>query len=423
MLTFFDPELAQPYFDEATDLARSSSDFAALAQLRAYQGFALVAVGEPGAAQAACEEGRDLADALGDSFTSRYSRTFLGSALAQQGKLAESLGVLRSLVGEARAAEDRVAEVFGLICMSPTLAFTGEAAAAQAAAEAALVTGATLGGLHEDSAYVDLAIAAIAAGDAPAARHACDAALRHTYPLKEIFIRSLLPMADAALGCGDPIAARRWADDTVAVATGFHRLFALASRARVALVQGERQQAENDLHDAIAVADRIGGCVHVSDAIEGLAALAADTNPEHAARLLGAADAIRQRHGEVRLRAYQAACDAALATAREALGQESFDSAYSEGKALSTAEAISYAQRGRGARRRPASGWESLTPAELDVVRLVTEGLPSKDIAARLFISPRTVQSHLTHIYTKLAVSSRVQLVHEAARHADPGPR
>ena len=57
MLTFFDPELAQPYFDEATDLARSSSDFAALAQLRAYQGFALVAVGEPGAAQAATSDG------------------------------------------------------------------------------------------------------------------------------------------------------------------------------------------------------------------------------------------------------------------------------------------------------------------------------------------------------------------------------
>jgi DNA-binding CsgD family transcriptional regulator len=91
---------------------------------------------------------------------------------------------------------------------------------------------------------------------------------------------------------------------------------------------------------------------------------------------------------------------------------------WADGAALSTEEAIAYCQRGRGERRRPASGWESLSSAERDVVRLVSEGLANKDIGARLFISPRTVQTHLTQVYTKLSLSSRVQLVHEAARHA-----
>src|SRR6516165_993408 len=54
----------------------------------------------------------------------------------------------------------------------------------------------------------------------------------------------------------------------------------------------------------------------------------------------------------------------------------------------------------------------------LDVIRLVSEGLANQDIATRLFVSPRTVQTHLTHIYTKLGLSSRVQLVQEAARHS-----
>jgi hypothetical protein len=66
-------------------------------------------------------------------------------------------------------------------------------------------------------------------------------------------------MADAALGCGDPVAVRRWADDTVAVAPGCHQMLALTAR-RVALAQGEPQQADTDLHDAVALAEPTGGC-------------------------------------------------------------------------------------------------------------------------------------------------------------------
>ncbi len=91
--------------------------------------------------------------------------------------------------------------------------------------------------------------------------------------------------------------------------------------------------------------------------------------------------------------------------------------AWAEGAALSIEEAIAYAQRDHGQRKRPASGWAALTPTERDVVRLVGEGLGNNDIATRLFVSPRTVQSHLTHVYTKLGLTSRVQLVQEAARH------
>jgi DNA-binding CsgD family transcriptional regulator len=103
------------------------------------------------------------------------------------------------------------------------------------------------------------------------------------------------------------------------------------------------------------------------------------------------------------------------------MGDSDFDAAWAEGAALSTSEVIAYAQRGRGGRKRPSSGWGSLTPTELDVVRLVSEGLGNKDIATRLFVSHRTVQTHLTHVYNKLGMTSRVQLAQEAARHHQDG--
>jgi DNA-binding CsgD family transcriptional regulator len=136
-----------------------------------------------------------------------------------------------------------------------------------------------------------------------------------------------------------------------------------------------------------------------------------------AARLFSAADAIRGRMGYVRFKVHEAAYIESVASLREAMGDKGFDDAWAEGATLTTEEAIAYARRGRGERRRPSSGWASLTPTELDVVRLVREGLSNKDIATRLFVSPRTVQTHLTHVYSKLGLSSRVQLAQEAARH------
>jgi DNA-binding CsgD family transcriptional regulator len=99
------------------------------------------------------------------------------------------------------------------------------------------------------------------------------------------------------------------------------------------------------------------------------------------------------------------------------LGFDRFDQAVRDGVAHCAG-----GQRGRGERKRPSSGWASLTPTERDVVGLVSEGLGNKDIATRLFISPRTVATHLTHADTKLGLASRVQLALEATR-ATPAAR
>ena len=61
-------------------------------------------------------------------------------------------------------------------------------------------------------------------------------------------------------------------------------------------------------------------------------------------------------------------------------------------------------------RRRTTDATDQLTPQELQVARLVAEGLSNREIAGRLFVSPRTISSHLYRIYPKVGVSSRTEL-------------
>ncbi len=261
--------------------------------------------------------------------------------------------------------------------------------------------------------------AALAAGDVAAAHEAREAALQ--YPIVVSGGSAALQRiwnAEAALADRDLAAARRWVDEAVSTTTGWWLMSALSTRARVAIAQGELEQAERDAHDALARAAELGAHLGVPDILECLAVLAGDAGSHReAARLFGAAEGIRQRMGEVGSRSGTRATRPRRPRFVMPWASKDFDAAWAEGAALSTEEAIAYAQRGRGQRKRPTSGWASLTPTERDVVRLVSEGLANNDIATRLFVSPRTVQTHLTHVYTKLGLTSRVQLAQEAARH------
>src|SRR5262245_31960474 len=67
--------------------------------------------------------------------------------------------------------------------------------------------------------------------------------------------------------------------------------------------------------------------------------------------------------------------------------------------------------------QRPRFGWESLTATERRVVELIGEGLANRDIAADLFVSRRTVETHVSAAYRKLEVSSRVELARLALGH------
>ncbi|MFF7189977.1 helix-turn-helix transcriptional regulator [Streptomyces sp. NPDC008222] len=73
-------------------------------------------------------------------------------------------------------------------------------------------------------------------------------------------------------------------------------------------------------------------------------------------------------------------------------------------------EAAGAKGRRAAAVERPVQGWEALTASERKVARIIAEGHTNRSAADLLVVSPHTVNTHLTSVFRKLSVSSRVQL-------------
>ena len=414
-----DPGAARSYFAEALALARETGDAWMACNILGWRAYTAYIDGELVEACAAAEEGQTLADRIGDEFVSRHCRWSLSLAELLKGDLAAGLARLDALIADADAAHDMLRWANSQLSLGFGLMYTGDWIAARSAVEEMRKLAAELGPVHQALAESGIAATSLAAGDIDEAAVADGAArlLLAGLPVTAA-VAIASPAAEICFARGDVVAARQLADAAVIRAPGCFRTRELTTRARVAIAQGDLGLADRDLHTALGFAARGGTIMDVPNTLECLAYLThLRGSHRDATRLFGAAAAIRQRTGVVRFKVHQDDYDGSVLAVREALNDNEFDTAWAEGAALSTDEAIGYAQRGHGERKRPSSGWASLTPAELDVVRLVREGLGNKDIATRLFVSPRTVQTHLTHIYSKVGVTSRMQLAQEAARH------
>jgi predicted ATPase/DNA-binding CsgD family transcriptional regulator len=414
--TYFDEDTSGACFAEAAELALGLDDPWIWGQLYVEQARSAVGAGDPVAVQHAAARGLEVSRAIGSHATTRVFHWAQGWARAWQGDLHGALIELDRAVEDA--AENRMLQLYALLMQGFTRASLGDSGGAHASAERALNAAADLMEFFEDLGHATVAVAYQAAGDDEAAFRTYASARRRS-GLNRMMAGLYGLSALTPLACGDAPLARKWADDLVAITGGCYLSVALMTRAQVRLAQGEMDGAEQDAQAALSTAMETSVELRMAPALECLATLAitAESHRE-AARLFGAAEAMRQRTGEVRFPSFEADYQASVEESRTGMGTDEFDEAWAEGTALSVDEAIAYARRGRGERKRPSSGWASLTPTELDVVRLLTEGLPNKDIATRLFISPRTVETHLTHVYAKLGMSSRVQLAQEATRHA-----
>ena len=203
----------------------------------------------------------------------------------------------------------------------------------------------------------------------------------------------------------------------IARTMGMRRVLADVIEQQAFLRAAEEPDRAADLHhEALAIRVDHGLRTFIVDSLDALAVLMARTNrPGDAVRLIAAANQARHVIGYRRHRVDVSEHDVIVAALRATLGEDAFDHAAAEGSGLALDEAVTYARRTRGQRGRPTTGWASLTPTELEVVRLVVDGRSNPEIGTRLFMSRATVKTHLSHVFAKLDVANRTELATFAA--------
>ncbi|WP_436535901.1 ATP-binding protein [Actinoplanes sp. HUAS TT8] len=426
----------------------------------------LLVAGEPARAEALVPEARDLVASTADPTAAFALELAEGGLAYARGDFARSLELINSAARKAVLADDPARALLAREWNCEQLALVdrydesmqitvdslkaarqgrqgwgvrlweawygrqllqvGRLADAAAALEAAVETpgGTALVGMHEASAIVALGRVAIHTGDGVQLKR-CAAIMREVRDTDALSVRrhAAWLLAHQASAAGDRTELRRQlhgltllplfprdvidpvhlvrmavaiGDDELAAAAAEHAADQLRRNPGVLTLAGVAAQARgiltgsfDDLAEAVTWFERGPRPLATASAQED-AGVAAHRHgrPDEAVELLGAALETYTRAG--------AAWDAGRVRGRlRELG----------------------VRRRLSAVVRPQQGWAALTRSELDVVRLVAQGMTNRMVAEQLFLSAHTVSTHLRHAFSKLGITSRAELTHLIARH------
>jgi non-specific serine/threonine protein kinase len=190
----------------------------------------------------------------------------------------------------------------------------------------------------------------------------------------------------------------------------------------IALRQTEILQAATLFTESLVLAQELKRTRNILPSLVGLAAVACEIGEyESVVRLLGAVDAQLLQINHILDPIDQLDYDRSLASARAELDAAAFDEAWKEGQALpldqACAEAVGLGAKAESMVPKALPYPGGLTAREVEVLRLVAQGLTNFKVATELVISPRTVNTHLGSIYRKLNTSSREVAASFALEH------
>jgi DNA-binding CsgD family transcriptional regulator len=193
----------------------------------------------------------------------------------------------------------------------------------------------------------------------------------------------------------------------------------------LARARGDLDAALSRYRESLELAQKSGVLLRAANALDGVVGVAAARgDAERAVRLYGATAALRERLGAALPPYERLVHEQNLAAARASLGPAAFDAAWAAGAALpleaAVAEALADDTSAEAAGAAPATpdpALAELTQREREVLALLAQGHSNREIGERLFISPRTVNFHVTNLLAKLELDSRAGAAAFAVRH------
>jgi DNA-binding CsgD family transcriptional regulator len=200
----------------------------------------------------------------------------------------------------------------------------------------------------------------------------------------------------------------------------------LLTMSNIAAIQGDFDRAAAPCRESLELTWAIGDRRNFAIGLALFGRIvAARGDPERGARLCGAVNVLLDATGAILTPVGRAGYEAALTMARAALGDAAVEAALTAGRTMQPQEVLAEINRDLAQATGIADGDRAmgserelgLTPREVEILRLLPQGLTNAEMADALFVSPRTVQTHLTHLYGKLGVEGRAGAITIAVRH------
>ena len=421
----YDTDRAEALYKECLVLYQTLGDTAGIALALSQLGEIAGGRGNFAAAYTRTEEALALYRKVGDKQGIAWSLNNLADIVSQQGEYARAIALNKESLALFKEVGDKQGIAWSLNNLAGIVSQQGEYARAIALNEESLALCREVGDV-EGIAWSLFGLADVlflSRGD-PAKIHMLldeGLALCREVGHKSGVAWGLSLLGEVFLQQGDTVKVRLLLEESVALSRKIgHRhstaesLFVLGS---MEALEGDYAAARNCYEESLAIVREVGANLSISFSLERLAAVVAvQGDPAWAARLWGATEALREAMGTPIPPVYRADYDRAMAAARTQLGEKAFAAAWAQGRIMTPEQALAakamiptpFPTKPTSTPLMKSSPHPAgLSAREVEVLRLVAQGLTNEQVAEQLVISARTVNTHLTSIYSKIGVSSR----------------